>query len=104
MSGPALRIVKPSAFTLDQFKSTEAATLGGVETLLGPLPAHKLSDAKDFVRLHPSEREYWTPELCFVNVPTKGTKHDTLRLIAEHLVKKCNLIEVDQFGRGHSAI
>ena len=30
-------------------------------------------------------REYWTAELCFVNVPIKGQKHDTLHLIDEDL-------------------
>jgi hypothetical protein len=81
--GP-MTIAKPGAFDLDKFKSTRAATMANVETLLNGLPHHRISDAKDFVRLHPSER-YWSNELCFVNVPTKGAKKDVTHLIVESL-------------------
>ena len=37
------------------------------------------------MRLHPDEDAYWSPELCFVNVPIKGQKRDTLHLIDEEL-------------------
>jgi hypothetical protein len=77
-------IAKPGAFDLDKFKSKQAAAIANVETLLSALPVHKLSEAKDFVRLHPNET-YWSPELCFVNVPIKGQKRDTLHLIEEAL-------------------
>lgn len=77
-------ITKPGAFDLDKFKSKKAATIANVETLLSALPIHKLSEAKDFVQLHPSE-QYWSSELCFVNVPIKGQKRDTLHLIEETL-------------------
>lgn len=63
---------------LDKFKSKRPATIAGVETLLTGLPHHSISEAKDFVRLHPDESKYWSPELCFVNVPIKGQKRDTL--------------------------
>ena len=46
---------------------------------------HKLSEAKDFVRLHPDEVNFWSYELCFVNVPIKGQKRDTLHLIGNDL-------------------
>jgi len=42
----------------------------------------------DFVRLHPDEEKYWSPELCFVNVPIKGQKRDTLHLIDEELAMR----------------
>ena len=71
--GP-ITIAKPDEFSLDKFKSTRAATMANVETLLSGLPHHKISDAKDFVRLHANERAYWSNELCFVNVPTKAPK------------------------------
>jgi hypothetical protein len=51
------------------------------------LPHYRISDAKDFVRLHPDEA-YWSDELCFVNVPIKGQKHDTLHLITEDLAMR----------------
>ena len=70
-------IAKPSAFSLDKFKSKRAAAIANVETLQTALPHHNISAAKDFVRLHPDEEKYWTPELCFVNVPIKGQKRDT---------------------------
>ena len=75
----------PGEFSLQKFKSTQDASLAGVETLLTALPQCSISQAKDFVRLHPDEDEYWSPELCFVNVPIKGQKHDTLHLIDEVL-------------------
>jgi hypothetical protein len=73
-----ITIAKPGEFSLDKFKSTRGAAIAGVETLLTALPHHSLSEAKDFVRLHPSETEYWSCEFCFVNVPIKGQKRETL--------------------------
>ena len=81
-------IPKPGKFSLDKFKSTQAASSAGVETLLTALPQCSIAQAKDFVRLHPDEDEYWSPELCFVNVPIKGQKRDTLHLIDEDLAKQ----------------
>ena len=66
---------KPS---LNKFKSKSAATIGGVETMLTGLPHHSISDARDFVRLHEDEANYWSDELCFVSVPIVGQKKDTL--------------------------
>jgi hypothetical protein len=79
---PKIAIAKPTAFNLDKFRSTCEPTCGGVETLLTALPHLKINEAKDFVRVHTDEA-YWSPELCFVNVPTKGMKRDTLHLISE---------------------
>ena len=81
-------IAKPGKFSLEKFKSTQAASSAGVETLLAALPHHSIAQAKDFVRLHPDEDEYWSPELCFVNVPIKGQKRDTLHLIDEGLAQQ----------------
>ncbi len=78
-------IAKPSAFSLDKFKSKRSAAIASVETLQTGLPHHPMPQAKDFVRLHPDETAYWSPELCFVNVPIKGQKRDTLHLIDEDL-------------------
>ena len=83
-----LSIRKPSGFSLDKFKSKRAAALAGVETLQTALPHHSISQAKDFVRLHPNEETHWTPELCFVSVPIKGEVRDTLHLIEEDLAMK----------------
>ena len=84
----AMSIAKPDTFSLDKFKSKRAAALANVETLLTALPHHSISQAKDFVRLHPDEAAYWSPELCFVNVPIKGAKRDTLHLIDEELAMR----------------
>jgi hypothetical protein len=54
---------------------------------LQALSHHNLSGAKDWVRLHSDEANYWSDELCFVNVPIKGAK-DTLHLIAEDLAMR----------------
>jgi hypothetical protein len=81
----AMSIAKPGAFDLNKFKSKRAAAVAGVETLQTALPHHSISQAKDFVRLHENEETHWSPELCFVNVPIKGQKRDTLHLIDEDL-------------------
>jgi hypothetical protein len=81
-------IAKPSTFSLEKFKSKRAATVANVETLLTGLPDHNIAQAEDFVRLHPDEENYWSSELCFVSVPIKGQKRDTLHLIDEELAMK----------------
>jgi hypothetical protein len=83
-----LSIAKPEGFDLNKFKSTRVAVAANVETLLTALPIHSIAQAKDFVRLHPNENEYWSDELCFVNVPIKGQKRDTLHLIVEDLAMR----------------
>src|SRR6476619_4264648 len=83
MADPTLKIVKPNF--LEKFKSKRPPDIGGVETLLTALPISKVGDIGDWARLHPSEDEYWTPELCFVSVPIKGTKRDMLHLIDEDI-------------------
>jgi hypothetical protein len=87
-AGAELSIAKPSGFSLHKFKSKRAAALANVETLLTALPIHKISEAKDFVRLHFDEGNYWSHELCFVSVPIKGQKRDTLHLIDEELAMR----------------
>jgi len=83
-----LSIAKPSTFNLDKFKSKRGAAIANVGTLLTALPILRISEAKDFVRLHHDEPAYWSDELCFVNVPIKGQKHDTLHLIDEELAMR----------------
>jgi hypothetical protein len=81
----ATPIPKPEDFDLNKFKSRHAAAIANVETLLGALPHCTISQAKDFVRLHSNEETHWSEELCFVNVPVKGQKRDTLHLITEDI-------------------
>lgn len=85
---PATPVAKPEKFNLDKFKSKRASALANVETLQTSLPHHPISQAKDFVRLHPDEENYWSPELCFVSVPIKGSKRETLHLIDEELAMR----------------
>jgi hypothetical protein len=86
---PEVSIPKPtSTFDLNKFKSKRAAAMANVGTLQTALPHHSISQAKDFVRLHPNEETHWSPELCFVNVPIKGQKRDTLHLIDEDLAMR----------------
>jgi hypothetical protein len=77
------KVIKPS-FS-EKYKSKNAPTISGVETLLTVLPILKIGDVNDFTRLHPSEDEYWSCELCFVSVPVKGTKRDILHVIDDDL-------------------
>jgi hypothetical protein len=81
----AVPIAKPSAFSLDKFRSKADPAPANVAELLTALPHYPIAGAKDFSRLHPDEKTFWTPELCFVNVPIKGQKSDTLHLIEEEL-------------------
>jgi hypothetical protein len=83
-----MTIAKPEGFNLDKFKSKRAAAMANVETLSNALPHHSIAQAKDFVRLHPNEDDYWSSELCFVNVPIKGSKRDSLHLIEEDLAMR----------------
>src|SRR6476646_1441317 len=83
MTDPELKIVKPK-FS-DKFKSKNAPIISGVETLLTALPILKIGDVNDWTRLHPSEDECWSCELCFVSVPIKGTKRDMLHVIDDDL-------------------
>ena len=78
-------IKKPAdELSLDKFKSKKEPA-AQVATLPTELPILKIADAKDYVRLHPEVDNYWSPELCFVNVPIKGQKRETLHLITEEL-------------------
>jgi hypothetical protein len=70
---------------VSRFRSKRTASVAGVETLQTGLQHHSISQAKDFVRLHPNEETHWSEELCFVSVPIKGSKRDTLHLILEDL-------------------
>jgi len=85
LTEPQAPIVKPSGFNLDKFKSKNAAALANVGTLQTALPHHSISQAKDFVRLHPNVETHWTSELCFVDVPIQGQSRDTLHLIDEEI-------------------
>jgi hypothetical protein len=87
-SAEPVSIQKPGEFNLGKFKSSRAAAIAGVETLQVGLPILRIADAKDWVRLHPDEENYWSDELCFVNVPVKGQKRDTLHLIDETLAMR----------------
>jgi hypothetical protein len=78
-------VPKPGGFSFEKFKSKRSPSIAGVETLQTALPVQRLSEARDFVRLHKDEEAYWSPELCFVNVPIKGQKRDTLHIIEDDL-------------------
>jgi hypothetical protein len=82
---PVPSIKKPSAFSLNKFKSTRATSAAGLDNLVDPLPILKVGEVKDFFRVHPDEENYWSSELCFVSVPIKGMKKDLLHLIDEEL-------------------
>ena len=78
-----LSIEKPEAFDLNLYKSKRPSDVSGVTTMQAALSSHGIAQAKDFVRTHPSD-DYWSDELCFVNVPTPGSR-DTKHLIIEDL-------------------
>jgi len=74
---------------LDKFKSSSDPTIANVETLVPPLPVQTISQAKDFVRLHSDDKNYWSTEYCFVSVPIKGVKGESLHLIARGVAERC---------------
>jgi hypothetical protein len=83
-----LSIAKPNGQGggLDQFRVTRAPTIANVEVLQTALPVRRIADARDFVRVHPDEDNYWTDDLCFVEVPVIGDKkRSILHLISETL-------------------
>ena len=82
-SKPELKIVKPSF--MEKFRSQNAPTISGVETLLTALPILKIGEVDDWTRLHPNEDDFWTPEMCFVSVPINGTRKDMLHVIDDDL-------------------
>jgi hypothetical protein len=87
-STDGVTIPKPSGFDLNKFKSKRADAIANVNTLRMGLPVSKISEAGDYVRLHPDEENYWSPELCLVNVPIKGSKRDNWHLIDEDLATR----------------
>ena len=69
----SISIPKPEPSNdINRFRRKGTASVANVETLQTGLPHHSISQAKDFVRLHPSEETHWSAELCFVSVPIKG--------------------------------
>ena len=85
MAPASASIAKPAGFSLESFRSKKSVALSNVATLAAGLPHYKLSAAKDFVRLHPDEVNFWSDELCFINVTIQGQSKDTLHLINEDL-------------------
>jgi hypothetical protein len=81
-------VAKPGVFSLKKFQTTGPAQPLNVKTLLPPLPTRSLKEIGDFARLHHDEANYWSPELCFVYVPVKGSKRDSLHLIEEEEAKE----------------
>jgi hypothetical protein len=84
-SASAVAVAKPGPFDLNKFRSKRANAIANVDTLQTGLPVSRMAEVKDFVRLHPDEENYWSPELCFCAVPIKGAKRDSLHLIDEDL-------------------
>jgi hypothetical protein len=82
-SATVIKIMKPGF--AEKFESKNAPTISGVETLLTALPVLKVGDVNDWTRLHPSEDNYWSFEMCFVSVPIKGAKRDTEHVIDDDL-------------------
>ena len=82
-----ITIAKPDEFSLERFRSKRDPVIAGVETLITALPHYSMSQAKDWVRLHPDEEKYWSPEYCFVHVPILGAR-ETLHFITEDLARR----------------
>ena len=57
---------------MEKFRSKRPPTIAGVETLLTALPLLRIADVNDFVRLHPSEEDYWSPRAVLRVRPDQG--------------------------------
>ena len=68
-----LTIAKPATFALDKFKSRRAATIANVEALPAKLSHYKISNAKDFVRLHPVLAKLLECRALFCDCPDHRT-------------------------------
>jgi hypothetical protein len=95
-------ITKPAEGGLERFRSKTAPTIANVGTKVGMLPISSISEAADFVRVHPDETTHWSPELCFVRVPTQGARTDVLHLIDEDIATK--FLEAKQILRFRLAL
>jgi hypothetical protein len=83
---PVTPIVKPSNDPLlEKLKSKRPPTIAGVDTNSESYPLLRMVEANDYLRLHPDEEYYWSPELCFVKVPIKGQSKDLLHCIDEDI-------------------
>ncbi len=65
----SLTIAKPATSALDKFKSRRAATIANVEALPTKLSHYKISNAKDFVRLHPDSAKLLECRALFCECP-----------------------------------
>jgi hypothetical protein len=63
-------------------------TVEPIAALPTALAHYRISQAKDFVRLHPDEDNYWSDEIWCIEVPIKGQKHGTLHMIDKDLAAK----------------
>jgi hypothetical protein len=75
----------PPGEILARFK-TKRSPDERIQTLLPALPHLKISDAKDYVRLHPDDA-YWSDEYCFVMIPVPGLKDSVPHLLASDLAE-----------------
>jgi hypothetical protein len=100
LSEPIAPVPIPPEVNLDRFKSKEAP-VAVVETLLAALPHYPITQAKDFVRLHPNEQTHWSDSMCFVTIPIKGQARDTLHMIDSDLA---NLVPAKRIQRFRLAL
>jgi hypothetical protein len=70
----------PPESKLSRFKSKNLGR-EKVATQIAGLPHYSVPEAKDWVRLHHDEENWWSDELCFVNIPVSGQKRDMVHLI-----------------------
>jgi hypothetical protein len=84
----SISIPKPEAFDLDEFKSTHADGMPGVDIKPAALDILRCGEVGDYFRVSPDENKHWSDPLCFVNVPIEGVRNGTLHLITQQLADK----------------
>ena len=83
-----MSIAKPGGFDLDKFKSKRAAGDGERRDPANGAPGSSHFGGQRLRPAAPRRRRLLVDELCFVNVPIKGQKRDTLHLIDEDLAMR----------------
>src|SRR5258708_39177039 len=87
-NGPGTGTAKPPAYDMKRFLSKTPDTIAKVGVIPAILPQYRIADANDFVRLHPDRENYWSGELCFVDVPIPGMRDNVSHLIDEAIAMR----------------
>src|SRR5260370_34282173 len=79
-NGAGNGIAKPPAYDMKRFLSKTPDTIAKVGVIPAILPQYRIADANDFLKLHPDREHYWSGEVCFGDVPSRGIRDNVSHL------------------------